>query len=149
MLGALLAGLGCGRDDVHPPQKIIMASRKLGFRQFSSASHIKLFQFDVCPYCCATKAVLCHLKLLYSTIEVNPLNKAELKRSSLLSSKSYLKVPIAVINGSQINGSEEIIDKVYSLAAVPSDDSLVVSPHRSELISWAYDSLVMYDFLGV
>ena len=91
-------------------------------------ANIKLYQYAVCPYCCATKAHLQHLGLSYSTIEVNPLTKNELKPLRESSGKPLKRVPVAVFRardgedggsptlvlGGHENGSSEVISKVLS-----------------------------------
>ena len=75
---------------------------------------IKLYQYHICPFCNITKSLLSYTKLDYETVEVNPLTKAELKPWS----GEYKKVPIAMIDEKQINGSEEIIDTILSMEVV-------------------------------
>jgi microsomal prostaglandin-E synthase 2 len=50
----------------------------------------------------------------YESVEVNPLTKAELKPWS----GQYTKVPIALIDGNQINGSERILESILSAPSV-------------------------------
>ncbi|KAI8472680.1 MAG: glutathione S-transferase [Monoraphidium minutum] len=54
---------------------------------------IVLYQYEVCPFCCKVKAMLDYHKLPYTTVEVNPLTKAELKWST------YRKVPVVKMDG--------------------------------------------------
>lgn len=84
-------------------------------RTFSAAStgqapEIKLYQYHICPFCNITKSVLSYAKLDYEKVEVNPLTKQELKPWA----GDYKKVPIAVIDEEQVNGSEQIIDALLS-----------------------------------
>lgn len=65
---------------------------------------IKLYQYAICPFCNINKALLSYVDTPYKIQEVNPLNKSELKWSE------YKKVPVATIDGEQINGSKEIND---------------------------------------
>ena len=73
---------------------------------------IKLYQYHICPFCNITKSLLEYTKLDYEKVEVNPLTKAELKPWS----GEYKKVPIAVIDGKQVNGSEEILDAILNVS---------------------------------
>lgn len=73
--------------------------------KFSSSSTLTLYQYYICPFCNKTKALLDYLSLPYKAVEVNPLTKAELKPWS----GTYRKVPIAIMNDTQHNGSNEII----------------------------------------
>ena len=70
------------------------------------APDIRLYQYHICPFCNITKSVLSYAKLDYEKVEVNPLTKQQLKPWS----GDYKKVPIAVIDEEQVNGSEQIID---------------------------------------
>jgi microsomal prostaglandin-E synthase 2 len=83
-------------------------------RSFSAstgqAPDIKLYQYHICPFCNITKSVLSYAKLEYEKVEVNPLTKHELKPWS----GDYKKVPIAVIDEEQVNGSEQIIDALLN-----------------------------------
>ncbi|GIW23126.1 MAG: hypothetical protein KatS3mg068_2133 [Candidatus Sericytochromatia bacterium] len=84
---------------------------------------IKLYQYEVCPFCCKVKAYLDYKKLNYEIIEVNPLNKKEIAFSS------YKKVPILIFNGEQINDSSNIIDKLEEL-------TVAISNHNEEEKKW-------------
>ena len=75
---------------------------------------IKLYQYHICPFCNITKTLLSYSKSDYKSVEVNPLTKAELKPWS----GDYKKVPIALIDDKQVNGSDEILDSVLSLPHV-------------------------------
>merc|ERR1712232_1427128 len=78
-------------------------------RSFAALSSVQLYQYEICPFCCKVKAFLDWQKVPYSTVEVNPLSKAEIKFS-----EKYRKVPIAMIDGSQVNDSGEIISTLAS-----------------------------------
>lgn len=71
-----------------------------------SSPSVALHQYAICPFCNKAKALLAYAGLSYDAIEVNPLTKTELKH---LQDQSYRKVPIAVIDGQQINGSDAIV----------------------------------------
>jgi microsomal prostaglandin-E synthase 2 len=58
--------------------------------------------------------LLAYAKLDYDKVEVNPLTKQELKPLSA----DYRKVPIAIIDEEQINGSDKIIDTLLNLPYV-------------------------------
>mmetsp|Transcript_26494 Transcript_26494/g.41088 ORF Transcript_26494/g.41088 Transcript_26494/m.41088 type:complete len:336 (+) Transcript_26494:61-1068(+) len=72
-------------------------------------SSIKLYQYQICPFCNKVKALLDYSRTPYESIEVNPLTKSELKKDLGV---EYTKVPIAVIDGKQVNGSKEIIEEI-------------------------------------
>jgi len=42
-------------------------------------SKLTLYQYQICPFCNKTKALLNYASINYETVEVNPLTKAELK----------------------------------------------------------------------
>lgn len=69
------------------------------------APSVTLYQYQICPFCNKTKALLSYAGIRYETVEVNPLTKAELKQLP----DDYRKVPIAKIDDLQINGSDEIL----------------------------------------
>lgn len=77
-------------------------SRRLASSTQSRPS-ITLFQYSICPFCNINKALLSYSKTPYTIKEVNPLTKAEIKFST-----EYKKVPIAIIDEKQINGSKNI-----------------------------------------
>jgi len=80
----------------------------------STQPDIKLYQYHICPFCNITKSLLGYAKLDYESVEVNPLTKSELKPWS----GEYKKVPIALIDGKQVNGSEQIIENVLNSTQV-------------------------------
>lgn len=57
-------------------------------------SSLKLYQYNICPFCCKVKAFMDWRGLEYSAIDVNPLTKAEISFS-----KDYRKVPIRMFSG--------------------------------------------------
>lgn len=73
----------------------------------ASKPDVKLYQYTVCPYCHKAKSVLSLLEVplkSMSLVEVSPMSKKEIKFSE------YKKVPFAVVNDEQVNGSDEIIE---------------------------------------
>ena len=71
---------------------------------YESPPTLTLYQYAICPFCNHTKALLAYANIPYEAIEVNPLTKDELKWS-----KDYRKVPIAVLDGQALYGSDQII----------------------------------------
>jgi|TARA_B110000503_G_scaffold133979_2_gene212314 microsomal prostaglandin-E synthase 2 len=65
---------------------------------------VTLYQYDVCPFCNKVKAMLDFHGVPYDVVEVNPLTKSEMKFS-----KEYSKVPVLVVDETQINNSSEIM----------------------------------------
>ena len=64
-----------------------------------------LYQYTVCPFCCKIRALLNYKNIKCNFVEVNPLNKKEIRFS-----KDYKKVPIFVDEkGNQVNDSTPIM----------------------------------------
>lgn len=72
----------------------------------SSMPDVVLYQFEVCPFCNKVRAYLDYHNVPYRVVEVDPLRKTELKELE----GDYKKVPIAIINDKQFNGSSAVID---------------------------------------
>jgi len=82
---------------------------------------VTLYQYNICPFCHKTKAILGYAGLQpKEVIEVNPLTKAELNFTDDDNERGekYRKVPIAFIDGRQVNGSGAIIDTLLQNEAV-------------------------------
>lgn len=79
----------------------------------NAAPSVVLYQYAICPFCNIAKAVMSFASVEYEAIEVNPLTKAEIKWS-----KDYNKVPIATLDGEQLNGSETIAEKIFGHDAI-------------------------------
>ncbi|CAL0318976.1 unnamed protein product [Lupinus luteus] len=67
---------------------------------------VVLFQYEACPFCNKVKAFLDYYDLPYKVVEVNPMNKKEIKWSD------YKKVPILTVDGEQLVDSSDIINKL-------------------------------------
>ena len=68
---------------------------------------IKLYQYEVCPYCCKVKAVLDYKKIPYEKIEVNPMTHEELE--GVEGAVEYDKVPVLVDGDKVVFESNDII----------------------------------------
>ncbi|PWA86536.1 Glutaredoxin [Artemisia annua] len=66
-----------------------------------------LYQYQACPFCNKVKAFLEYNDIPYKIVEVNPINKKEIKWSD------YKKVPILKVDGEQMVDSTDIIDKLH------------------------------------
>lgn len=77
----------------------------------SSAPDIVLYQFEVCPFCNKVRAYLDFHNIPYRVVEVDPLRKTQLAQFDA----SYRKVPIALVNGVQVNGSTDVINHIRDL----------------------------------
>uniref|UniRef100_A0A7S0IJQ6 Prostaglandin E synthase 2 n=1 Tax=Calcidiscus leptoporus TaxID=127549 RepID=A0A7S0IJQ6_9EUKA len=71
----------------------------------SAVGTVRLFQYDICPFCNKIKAMLDLHKIPYETVDVNPLTKKEIKFS-----KEYRKVPIAMLGGLEGSGAVQVND---------------------------------------
>ena len=107
---------------------------------------VTLYQYDVCPFCNKVKAMLDFHGVPYDVVEVNPLTKSEMKFS-----KEYSKVPVLVVDETQINNSSEIMR--WLELNVPSAQSLKkkngtakqnskVSEKELKWMSWVDDRFV-------
>ncbi|XP_075656118.1 uncharacterized protein LOC142626205 [Castanea sativa] len=72
-----------------------------------SPKDVVLYQYEACPFCNKVKAFLDYYKIPYGVVEVNPINKKEIKWSD------YKKVPILKVDGEQMVDSSDIIDKLF------------------------------------
>ncbi len=69
------------------------------------APSVTLYQYAICPFCNINKSLLSYSNVPYRKVEVNPLTKTEIKPWS---KDNYTKVPIALVDDEQYNGSDEI-----------------------------------------
>jgi microsomal prostaglandin-E synthase 2 len=95
---------------------------------------IKLYQYDVCPFCNKVRAYLDYHKIPYTVVEVDPLGKKELKQFSA----DYRKVPIAVVNDRQINGSGLIISEIHKTVYGSGQDTSA----DADWIDWVDNHLI-------
>uniref|UniRef100_A0A1J3D9W9 Prostaglandin E synthase 2 n=1 Tax=Noccaea caerulescens TaxID=107243 RepID=A0A1J3D9W9_NOCCA len=68
---------------------------------------VVLYQYEACPFCNKVRAFLDFNKIPYKIVEVNPMNKKEIKWSD------YKKVPILTVDGEQLVDSSVIIDSLF------------------------------------
>eukprot|EP00177_Eucheuma_denticulatum_P007434 GFKZ01013531.1.p1 GENE.GFKZ01013531.1~~GFKZ01013531.1.p1 ORF type:complete len:319 (+),score=48.14 GFKZ01013531.1:239-1195(+) len=102
-----------------------------------SRPDIVLYQYEVCPFCNKVRAYLDYHGIAYSVIEVDPLRKTELKN---LPDTQYRKVPIALINGEQVNGSAAVIDAVCAATGT----SKRPSDKERDWLKWLDDTLIHF-----
>lgn len=74
------------------------------WEDFRAKSQVTLYQYQTCPFCNKVRAYLDMEKIPYTTVEVNPMNKAELKKVT-----EYKKVPVVVLNGQVLTDSTPIM----------------------------------------
>jgi microsomal prostaglandin-E synthase 2 len=87
----LSGGVGISLLTAHSSSTSFFQSSKM---PSAAPPSVTFYQYEPCPYCCKTKAVMDFLKVPYKVVEVNPLNKKELKAIT-----DYNKVPVAVLDG--------------------------------------------------
>jgi microsomal prostaglandin-E synthase 2 len=85
-----------------------------------------VYAYRSCPFCNKVFAFLDHHKVPYVAVEVNPLFKVERKW------QSYKLVPFAIVNGKQVNNSDDIIDAVAAALGPSSTGYRVPASARFE-----------------
>ncbi|CAK9148311.1 unnamed protein product, partial [Ilex paraguariensis] len=70
-------------------------------------NEVVLYQYEACPFCNKVKAFLDYYDVPYKVVEVNPINKKEIKWSD------YKKVPILMVDGEKMVDSSDIVDKLF------------------------------------
>lgn len=118
------------------------------WRGFSAQPSVEIYQYEICPFCCKVKALLDWQKVAYHTKEVNPLTKAELKFSP-----DYRKVPIAIVDGQQVNDSQQIIREVIAKLASGRGDSALqesmADPETEKWLRWVDSDLAVLLFPNI
>ncbi|GMI82474.1 hypothetical protein like AT5G42150 [Hibiscus trionum] len=94
---------------------------------------VVLYQYEACPFCNKVKAFLDYNNIPYKVVEVNPINKKEIKWSD------YKKVPILKVDGEQMVDSSDIIDKLF-LRINP--DSSIPDGEEKKWREWVDNHLV-------
>lgn len=79
-----------------------------------SNATLQLYQYSICPFCNRVKALLDFASIPYTTTEVNPLTKAEIKPWKTLHSK----VPIALIDEVPVFESDTIIENLLDRPSI-------------------------------
>ncbi|GFS33190.1 glutathione S-transferase family protein [Actinidia rufa] len=72
---------------------------------------VVLYQYEACPFCNKVKAFLDYHDIPYKIVEVNPMNKKEIKWSD------YKKVPILMVDGEQMvdsSGNFSLTDRIIA-----------------------------------
>mmetsp|Transcript_5717 Transcript_5717/g.10246 ORF Transcript_5717/g.10246 Transcript_5717/m.10246 type:complete len:335 (-) Transcript_5717:8-1012(-) len=90
---------------------------------------VKLYQYASCPFCNKTQAFMEFHGIPYTPVEVNPISKEQIKFSD------YRMVPIAHINGEQVNGSGTIISTLLGGEGK-------ISAEEAKWCNWVDDHLV-------
>ncbi|KAL3929635.1 MAG: hypothetical protein SGPRY_001877 [Prymnesium sp.] len=104
----------------------------------TSIGPVRLYQYEICPFCNKIKALLDLYKVPYETLEVNPLTKKEFKEIG----SDYRKVPVAMLGDLQVNDSPEIakllLERIGQAGiASQADLEKFSSPSALEWASWS------------
>ncbi|KAF4685199.1 hypothetical protein FOZ60_006780 [Perkinsus olseni] len=121
---------------------------RLGSRRLCAAAggvsrlpEVNIYQYEICPYCNKVKAFLDWQQVPYKTMDVNPLTKGEIRFS-----KDYRKVPIAFIDGIQVNDSTEIIKKLVEALGRENVSQQLQEPEISKWVDWTDKKLAVLLF---
>ncbi|EXB60646.1 Prostaglandin E synthase 2 [Morus notabilis] len=93
-----------------------------------------LYQYEACPFCNKVKAFLDFHNVPYKVVEVNPINKKEIKWSD------YKKVPILKVDGENMVDSSVIIDNLYQ--KINPDNPALDSEEEKKWRRWVDNHLV-------
>ncbi|KAI3460417.1 hypothetical protein Pfo_017080 [Paulownia fortunei] len=98
---------------------------------------VVLYQYEACPFCNKVKAFLDYYDIPYKVVEVNPINKKEIKWSD------YKKVPILMVDGEQMVDSSDIINKLTKkIYPDVSSDSVGEDGEEKKWRGWVDNHLV-------
>ena len=111
---------------------------------------VHIYQYEICPFCNKVKALLDLQRLPYETTEVNPLTKGETKAWS----GGYRKVPIALLEGEQVNDSavicEGLLDKMGASGAMGAAELAAFrSPEALEWAKWSDEKFAVLLFPNI
>jgi microsomal prostaglandin-E synthase 2 len=95
---------------------------------------VTLYQYASCPFCNKAQAFLEWHGIPFRRVEVNPLSKEQIAFSA------YKMVPLALIEGEQVNGSGTIIDVLAARGKLPGARS--ADPDTDKWCRWVDDHLV-------
>lgn len=117
-----------------------------------------MLQYAICPYCNKVKAVLDFLRVPYSSVEVDPISKAELKKVTT----EYKKVPVMTMTTdgvvSVVSDSPVILSTLLERVATSSLDAdtarrlkqlNVDDPDVARWVEWADRSLAVLLFPNI
>ncbi|PON73410.1 S-crystallin [Parasponia andersonii] len=95
---------------------------------------VVLYQYEACPFCNKVKAFLDFYDIPYKVVEVNPINKKEIKWSD------YKKVPILKVDGEQMVDSSDIIDTL--IQRINPENPALESEEENKWRRWVDNHLV-------
>jgi len=115
---------------------------------------VRLYPYEICPFCNKVKAMLDLFKVPYETVDVNPLSKKEIKFSA-----DYRKVPIMMLGqggeeATQVNDSpliaSQLLDRIEAARILPSADMANFrSPSALEWARWSDEKLAVLLFPNI
>lgn len=108
-----------------------------------AAPTVQLYQYEICPFCCKVKAFLDWQKVGYSTVEVNPISKAEIKQFA-----PYKKVPAALVDGNQVTDSANILSTIATAMDAKVADELA-DPEVQRWLEFADKELAVLLFPNI
>ncbi|EER05879.1 conserved hypothetical protein [Perkinsus marinus ATCC 50983] len=117
------------------------SSSRLCAAGVSKLPEVNIYQYEICPYCNKVKAFLDWQQVPYKTMDVNPLTKGEIRFS-----KDYRKVPIAFIDGVQVNDSAEIIKKLVEVLGRENVTKQMQDAEISKWVDWTDNKLAVLLF---
>lgn len=131
-------------------------------RPAAGGAALTLYQYEICPFCNKVKALLDLLAVPYTTVEVNPMSKGELKPWSVDVNGSlgddvtapYIRVPVLTTGDGepQTNDSAAIVARIANdlwrdgddrslLRAVPAPPSFTAGSALAEVLTAARGAL--------
>ncbi|KAK6115730.1 hypothetical protein DH2020_007999 [Rehmannia glutinosa] len=102
---------------------------------------VVLYQYEACPFCNKVKAFLDYYDIPYKVVEVNPINKKEIKWSE------YKKVPILMVDGEPMVDSSDIIDKLTKKIHPEVSPDSVVEDNEEKKWRGASEALESFDYI--
>ena len=115
-----------------PPQQQTAAAPHGGAGAWPPA--VTLYQYASCPFCNKAQAFMEWHGVPFRRVEVNPLSKEQIAFSS------YKMVPLALIDGEQVNGSGTIIDALAARGKLRGARG--ADPDTDKWCRWVDDHLV-------
>ena len=110
----------------------------------SSPNHdITLYQYKICPFCNKVKAYLDYCGISYNTVEVNPITKSQIKTIKNENGTEFKKVPVAIINGTAINESDDIIKHINNNIKNNSTRTIKFTKDTDQWMEWSEKKLAV------
>ncbi|GMR33858.1 hypothetical protein PMAYCL1PPCAC_04053, partial [Pristionchus mayeri] len=102
------------RPDIAQKNDVLL-SRKVVNELDHTKLHIRLYQYETCPFCCKVRAYLDYHGFSYEVVEVNPMTRSQIKFST-----DYKKVPIVRVNDElSLTESSLVVSQLATFLARP------------------------------